>query len=59
MFLGENGKWVASGLQARAFATESEALLHCKGLNESDVHIYLLFDDPNLNRAARENCSPR
>jgi hypothetical protein len=58
LFLGEKGNWVASGLQARAFTSESEALSHCKRLAEEDVYIYLLFDDPRLNRGARDNCSP-
>jgi hypothetical protein len=56
-FLGQNDKWVPSGLQARGFASEPEALRKCETLCESDVYVYVLMDNPAENIAATENCA--
>lgn len=57
-FLGENGNWVASGLQARGFSSQREALEYCESLTESDVYVFILKDNPAHNVAAPENCAP-
>jgi hypothetical protein len=55
-FLGEDGKWVPSGLQARNFGFTDHALSHCAELGHPHVHVYYIFDDPAMNFGSSKPC---
>jgi hypothetical protein len=56
-FLGEDGNWVSSGLQARNFGFTDQALSHCAELAQPNVHVYYIFDDPSFNFGSVASCS--
>lgn len=58
MFLANDGQWVASGLQARGFDSEAQAVAHCAQLHYTDVYLFFIHDNPRQNFAAPENCAP-
>jgi len=56
-FLGENGNWVTSGLQARNFGYTEHAISHCAELGVPNVHVYYIFNDPAMNFGLANSCS--
>jgi len=55
-FYGGPGKWVASGLQAYNFGHSDAAEEACEALGLPDIHIFYIFNNPQMNQAAAANC---
>jgi hypothetical protein len=50
------GSWVPSGLQAYNFGYSDAAEEVCEQLGMPDIHIFYIFNHPQMNHGAPTNC---
>ena len=55
-FLTSSGSWVASGLQAHNFGYSDAAEEACEQLGLPDIHVFYIFNNPQLNYGSMANC---
>ena len=55
-YYGGPGTWVASGLQAYNFGHSDAAEEACEQLGLPDIHVFYIFNQPQMNHGAPANC---